>query len=232
MQPTTIAIAVGASLAFVGVAFSNYYLNLLRPEPTAPADTESYQQDAAPVPSAPRNSVTVPMTDSSPVAGNPVVVLKTSQGDIAIELFMNNAPLTAGNFLKLAEENYYDGTKFHRVIKDFMIQGGDPLTKDDAQMQRWGTGGPGYTIADEFAPGTSNVRGTISMANAGPNTGGSQFFINHADNTFLDGKHAVFGRVVSGMEFVDTIASVATNPRDVPQTPVVISDITRAVVTP
>ena len=151
--------------------------------------------------------------------------LKTNKGDIEIELYTKDTPSTAGNFLKLAQEDFYDGIKFHRVIEGFMIQGGDPLTKDDAQQGLWGTGGPGYTIEDEFAPGLSNTRGTLSMANAGPNTGGSQFFINHANNTFLDGKHAVFGRVINGMEVVDAIAMSPTAPGDRPIEPIIIEDI-------
>ncbi len=163
---------------------------------------------------------------------NATVVMKTNQGDIVIELFTKDAPITAGNFLQLAQADYYDGIKFHRVIDGFMIQGGDPLTKDDSMAARWGTGGPGYAIEDEFIPGLSNVRGTLSMANSGPDTGGSQFFINTVDNTNLDydkqplsSKHPVFGRVVQGMDVIDSISKVQTGPGDVPIEPVVIEDI-------
>ena len=135
------------------------------------------------------------------------VLLQTSEGDIVIEM-ASNMPITTGNFEKLVSEGFYDGTIFHRVIEGFMIQGGDPTGT--------GMGGPGYNIKDEFAPGSTNVRGTISMANAGPNTGGSQFFINTVDNTFLDGKHPAFGRVVKGMDVVDKISKVATNAQDKP----------------
>jgi len=100
-------------------------------------------------------------------------ILHTNKGDITIEFDLVNTPKTAANFIKLAKDGFYDGTKFHRVIKGFMNQGGDPLTKDDSQMARWGTGGPGYSFADEIGPSNSNVAGTISMANAGPNTNGS-----------------------------------------------------------
>lgn len=219
MQPTTVAIAVGALLAFVGVAFGNYYFNLLRPH--VATSTDQYATTTPTTPSTTTNAPSMPPTSSH----NPVVTLKTNKGDIKIELFMDTAPVTAGNFLKLANENFYDNTKFHRVIKDFMIQGGDPLSKDDSMKTRWGTGGPGYTIKDEFAPGLSNVKGTISMANAGPNTGGSQFFINQANNTFLDGKHAVFGKVVEGLALVDTIANAPTGARDVPNDAIIISDV-------
>ncbi len=163
---------------------------------------------------------------------NPVAVLNTNKGVIEIELYKDTMPVTAGNFEKLVKEGYYDGIKFHRVIDGFMIQGGDPLTKDDSQMARWGTGGPGYAIADEHVAGPllSNVRGTNSMANAGPNSGGSQFFINLVDNTGLDfdkppftSKHPVFGRIVSGMDVVDAIGEVEVGVADRPVEPVVIT---------
>lgn len=153
------------------------------------------------------------------------VVLHTNKGDVTLELLTTTAPITAGNFVKLAQEKFYDGTKFHRVIDGFMIQGGDPLSKDEAQSARWGTGGPGYAIQDEFVAGLSNTRGTISMANSGPNTGGSQFFINTANNTFLDGKHAVFGKVIAGMDVVDAIGKTKTGAGDKPVEAVVIQTV-------
>ena len=143
-------------------------------------------------------------------------------------------PSTAGNFAKLAEEGFYDGIKFHRVIDGFMIQGGDPNTKTD-QVFTYGQGGPGYAIPDEHIEGEllTNVRGTISMANSGPNSGGSQFFINLVDNTNLDfnkppltSKHPVFGQVVSGMEVVDAIGGVETGPSNLPVEEVVIEKVT------
>ena len=135
------------------------------------------------------------------------VILETSMGEIVIEL-AKDMPITAGNFEKLVKEGFYDGVIFHRVIDGFMIQGGDP--------DGTGRGGPGYTIKDEFVGEQKNNRGTIAMANAGPNTGGSQFFINLVDNNFLDGRHPVFGRVVEGMEVVDKIAKVQTDGNDRP----------------
>ncbi|MEK9179787.1 MAG: peptidylprolyl isomerase [Patescibacteria group bacterium] len=153
-----------------------------------------------------------------------VLTLHTNKGDIGIELFLDETPITAGNFLKLAQDGFYDGTKFHRVIAGFMIQGGDPNSRGD-DPSTYSRGGPGYTIPDEFAPGPLNNRGTLSMANAGPNTGGSQFFINLVNNNFLDGKHAVFGQVVSGMEVVDAIAAVRKSAGDVPLEPVVIESV-------
>lgn len=151
--------------------------------------------------------------------------LHTNKGDIVIE-FSAATPKTAANFQKLAGEGFYNGTKFHRVIAGFMIQGGDPLTKDDSLSARWGTGGPGYQFEDEIGPGNRNEPGTISMANAGPNTNGSQFFINVADNAFLDTKHTVFGKVVSGMEVVKAIETTPTAAGDRPVTPMVINSVT------
>jgi len=138
---------------------------------------------------------------------NPIITLKTSLGDIEIELFLDKMPITAGNFFKLAKEDFYDGVTFHRVIPNFMIQGGDPLSKDN-NPDNDGTGGPGYFIEDEFNSELSNEIGTLSMANAGPNTGGSQFFINVANNNFLDPKHPVFGKVLKGMDIVEEIVRV------------------------
>ena len=149
------------------------------------------------------------------------VKLETTMGDIVIKLY-DDMPITAGNFEKLVSEGFYDGIIFHRVIAGFMIQGGCP--------NGTGTGGPGYTIDDEFVPGHSNQRGTISMANTGqPNSGGSQFFINLVDNSYLDWdnrstpyKHPVFGEVIDGMNVVDKIAAVKTDYSDRPMTEVKI----------
>lgn len=157
---------------------------------------------------------------------NMKATIQTNKGTIVLELYSEQTPNTAGNFEKLAKAGFYDGTKFHRVIDGFMIQGGDPQTKDDSLKMMWGTGGPGYQFADEIVPGLSNVTGTISMANAGPNTNGSQFFINVADNVFLDGKHAVFGKVVEGMDVVMAISKSAKNERDVPVEAVVLEKVT------
>lgn len=157
-------------------------------------------------------------------------ILHTNKGDIAIEFFEKETPNTVANFIKLAKESFYNGTKFHRVIKGFMIQGGDPLTKDDSKMNLWGTGGPGYSFADELGGENDNNRnalGTISMANSGANTNGSQFFINTANNNFLDTKHVVFGKVVSGMDVVTEIENTSTTgaPFDRPASSVIIESI-------
>ena len=152
--------------------------------------------------------------------------LHTTKGDVVIELLGADAPDTVANFTKLAGSGFYDGTKFHRVIKGFMIQGGDPLSKDDAKAAQWGTGGPGYQFKDEIRPGNRNDIGTISMANAGPNTNGSQFFINTAANNFLDTKHTVFGKVVAGLDVVKAIETTPTGSNDRPVEPMVITSIT------
>lgn len=154
------------------------------------------------------------------------ITLQTNHGAIVLELLNTDAPKTVENFLKLAREGYYDGTKFHRVIAGFMIQGGDPQTKDDALMARWGTGGPGYTFADEIHANNHNEVGTIAMANAGKDTNGSQFFINTANNSFLDTKHTVFGKVVAGADVVQLIEHTPTTPQDRPLEAIIIENVT------
>jgi Peptidyl-prolyl cis-trans isomerase (rotamase) - cyclophilin family len=127
------------------------------------------------------------------------ILLKTSKGDIALTVFASKTPVTAANFLNLASRGYYDGIKFHRVIADFMIQGGDPTGT--------GAGGPGYTFEDEFDPSLRHDKpGILSMANRGPKTNGSQFFITHVPTPWLDNKHTVFGEVTSGQDVVNAIA--------------------------
>jgi cyclophilin family peptidyl-prolyl cis-trans isomerase len=144
--------------------------------------------------------------------------METSEGPIVFELFEEDAPKTVENFRKLAGDGFYDGLTFHRVIKDFMIQGGCP--------EGTGTGGPGYTFEDEINQ-HKVVRGALAMANAGPNTNGSQFFIVTADACpWLDGKHTVFGAVTAGMDVVDAIDAVETDGRDRPTTPIPIQSVT------
>ena len=144
-------------------------------------------------------------------------VMKTSEGEITLELFDEDAPKTVSNFKQLGGQGFYDGLVFHRIIPDFMIQGGCP--------QGTGTGGPGYTFEDEIND-HKVVRGALAMANAGPNTNGSQFFIVTAEACpWLDGLHTVFGRVTSGMDVVDEIEGVPTGPGDRPIDPVTIESI-------
>lgn len=149
---------------------------------------------------------------------NRFALMETSMGNIKIALAEDKAPLTTKNFITLAEKGFYNGLAFHRVIKDFMIQGGDPNGD--------GTGGPGYMIKDEFHPDLKHDRGVISMANAGPNTGGSQFFITVVDTPWLNNKHAVFGKVVEGMAVVDKIANTKVDAADKPVVPVVVKSVT------
>lgn len=154
-----------------------------------------------------------------------VAVIKTNRGEMVAELWPDVAPKTVANFKKLANEKFYDGTAFHRVIKDFMIQGGDPLTKDDSQQARWGTGDPGYKIDAEFND-RSHKRGVLSMArSADPNSAGSQFFICHGNPTFLDRKYTAFGTLIKGEDTLDKIANTPTGPNDRPVEKVVIESI-------
>ncbi|HJJ30686.1 MAG TPA: peptidylprolyl isomerase [Methanocorpusculum sp.] len=143
------------------------------------------------------------------------VLLKTTLGDITLEL-REDMPITSGNFAKLVGDGFYNGVIFHRVIDGFMIQGGDPTGT--------GCGGPGYKIQDEFMPDNKNNKGTIAMANAGPNTGGSQFFINLVNNNYLDKAHPAFGKVVEGFDVVEKIGKVKTNYSDRPLEDVVIKE--------
>lgn len=150
---------------------------------------------------------------------NPIAVFETNHGTFEIELFEDKAPVTVKNFIDLAEKGFYDGLIFHRVIDGFMIQGGDP--------NGMGTGGPGYTIPDEFHKDLKHdSEGVLSMANAGPNTGGSQFFITLAATPWLDGHHSVFGKVVKGMDVVREIGKVDTDFQDKPLAKVVMEKVT------
>ena len=169
-------------------------------------------------------------------AANPTATFQTSMGDFKVELYMDKMPITAGNFIKLARDGFYDGLHFHRVIKNFMIQFGCPHSKDP-NSRLAGTGGPPHgTIQDEFpaAHKLSNLPGTLSMANTGrPNSGGSQFFINTVHNSYLDwfdtntpSKHPVFGRIIEGMDVVTAIGNTRTGQGDRPVTPVQVIKIT------
>lgn len=153
-----------------------------------------------------------------PATGKTVAVFETSMGDFTVELETKKAPKTSQNFIDLVQKGFYDGVIFHRIIDGFMIQGGDPTGT--------GRGGPGYTIPDEFDPSLKHDKaGILSMANAGPNTGGSQFFITLVPTPHLDGRHAVFGEVIKGMDVVKAIGKVATDRSDRPLVPVTIKKI-------
>ena len=149
-------------------------------------------------------------------ASNEVAVIKTTEGDMVVEFWTDAAPNTIANFKKLANSGFYDGTAFHRVIKGFMIQGGDPLTKDASKEDAWGTGGPGYMIKAEFND-HSHVRGVLSMArSANPDSAGSQFFICHGDPTFLDHQYTTFGKLIKGDDVLEKIGTTPTHPQDRP----------------
>ncbi len=150
---------------------------------------------------------------------NRIAVFDTNKGNFKIELFNDKAPVTTGNFIKLVDDGFYNGLIFHRAIPNFMIQSGCP--------DGTGRGGPGYTIKDEFHPDLKHdTKGVLSMANAGPNTGGSQFFITVAPTPWLDRHHSVFGKVIEGMDVVDAISKVKTVRNDKPLENVIISNIT------
>jgi peptidyl-prolyl cis-trans isomerase B (cyclophilin B) len=154
----------------------------------------------------------------SAAASNEVAVIKTTQGDMVLEFWPDVAPKTVENFKKLARDGFYDGTCFHRVIKGFMIQGGDPNTKDASKESEWGTGGPGYKIKAEFNE-KSHLRGVISMARSqNPDSAGSQFFIFHANSKFLDRQYTAFGKLIKGDDVLEKIATAPTHSPDRPNT--------------
>jgi peptidyl-prolyl cis-trans isomerase B (cyclophilin B) len=171
-------------------------------------------------------------TTNTPAAATPapdtndVAVIKTTEGDMVIAFWTDAAPKTIANFKKLAKSGFYDGTCFHRVIKGFMIQGGDPLTKDPSAEDRWGTGGPGYNIDAEFND-HSHARGVISMARSqDPNSAGSQFFICHGNPTFLDHQYTTFGKLIKGDDVLEKIGATPTHPQDRPDKRMGIISIT------
>ena len=147
---------------------------------------------------------------------NEVAVIKTTEGEMVIEFWADVAPKTVENFKKLAKDGFYDGTAFHRVIKGFMIQGGDPLTKNAKDEARWGTGDPGYKIKAEFNE-RSHKRGVLSMARSNdPDSAGSQFFICHGDPSFLDRQYTTFGKLIKGDDVLEKIGTTATHAPDRP----------------
>jgi len=155
-------------------------------------------------------------TMSTPPNTNEVAVITTTEGTMVIQFWTDAAPNTIANFKKLANQGFYDGTCFHRVIKGFMIQGGDPLTKDPSKEDMWGTGGPGYQIKAEFND-HSHARGVISMARSNdPDSAGSQFFICHGDPTFLDHQYTTFGKLIKGDDVLEKIGTTPTHPQDRP----------------
>jgi peptidyl-prolyl cis-trans isomerase B (cyclophilin B) len=172
--------------------------------------------DPAAAPPDPTKPSDASVADKKSAANDEVAVIKTTEGDMVIEFWPDAAPNTVANFKKLAKSGFYDGTAFHRVIKGFMIQGGDPLTKDPSKEAMWGTGDPGYKIKAEFND-HSHVRGVISMARSqDPDSAGSQFFICHGNPTFLDHQYTAFGKLIKGDDVLEKIATTPTHPPDRP----------------
>jgi peptidyl-prolyl cis-trans isomerase B (cyclophilin B) len=192
----------------------------------------SESKEASPDSKSPVSTNKVSVTDTNKVSANTneVAVIKTSDGEMVIEFWPDAAPKTVENFKTLAKKGYYDGTAFHRIIKGFMIQGGDPNTKNLSAPESYGQGGPGYTVPDEFTD-RAHVRGVISMANTGmPNSGGSQFFICLADVSQLNGKYSAFGKLIKGDDVLEKIGNTPVGPSSrgepsVPQTRVVLESI-------
>lgn len=177
--------------------------------------TQSQSQSQSPAPESPqpiqqvqdqKGSTMKTLKDFEKITATEATI-KTNKGDLVITLFPDKSPLTVTNFLTLAKSGYYNGIKFHRIIPDFMAQVGDPLTKDDSQKAAWGTGGPGYTIQDEYDQSLGfESDGVVAMANTGaPNSGGSQFFITYSPYTFGNGKYPIFGKLKSGMDILKSL---------------------------
>lgn len=237
-KDTKITYAIIATLVVLlgGLA---YYLQGNRDFPQVQvqveAPVESYATSTKPAKKAvvPHITKTKMLTPSTSTTTMPLpekitsATITTNKGVIEIT-FATNTPVTVTNFAKLAGSGFYDGTRFHRVIRDFMIQGGDPLSKDLAQMNRWGTGGPGYTFIDETSPSDVFTQGVVAMANAGPDTNGSQFFIVTAiaGTPWLAGKHTVFAHITKGFDIALRIGDLQTDGFDRPMQDVIIESIT------
>jgi peptidyl-prolyl cis-trans isomerase B (cyclophilin B) len=192
-----LSLTLGLTLATAEDAKNSETNNQPKPEAKPAAKAEAKETKTAP-------------------AAKEVAVIKTSEGEMVLELYPDVAPGHVENFKKLANKGFYDGTCFHRVIKGFMIQGGDPNTKDEAKKDQWGQGGPGYTIKAEFNS-KPHVRGTLSMARTpDPNSAGSQFFICHGTPSFLNGQYTVFGQLIKGDDVLEKIANLPTEGPDRP----------------
>jgi peptidyl-prolyl cis-trans isomerase B (cyclophilin B) len=222
----TILVLIGASYFYSTLSKENTSDNLIYGLQETPANISTTTTQSSSTPA----SADLSSTSEKFILNKNLkhmVTLSTSLGDITIKLNPDLAPKTVANFEQLAQSGFYDGTLFHRVIPGFMIQGGDPLTK--SEPKNWsihGTGGPGYKFADEISANSKNVKGSIAMANSGPNTNGSQFYINTVDNSPLDGNYTVFGMVVSGMEVAEKIQNVKRDAHDHPLEDVVIKKVT------
>jgi len=192
-----------------------------------------HENKTDPVPVAPA-SAAAGTSPAAPKAAHDLATIATTEGDMTFELLDDKAPKTVANFEKLAKDGFYNGTAFHRIIKGFMVQGGDPLTKDPARRAEWGTGGPGYSIKAEFND-TAHVFGVLSMARSGhPDSAGSQFFVVDGDAPHLDGKYTAFGRLIKGADTLSKIAvtSVTYSAAGEPSAPVKRIEIESIVITP
>ncbi len=199
--------------------------------PVVATTTASTTKDtfATATPPVTTTQTTKPKMEPTTNNNTATVIMHTTMGDVTLSLYTKDAPKTVENFLKLSRDGFYNGVRFHRVIEGFMIQGGDPLSKDDAQKARWGTGGPGYKFPDEINASSALYqkgykRGVLAMANSGPNTNGSQFFIMHKDYQ-LPPLYVIFGQVTSGLDVVDKIATTQTDANDQPLTAVTVTSI-------
>jgi peptidyl-prolyl cis-trans isomerase B (cyclophilin B) len=214
----------------MGVLASHGQTGATRNEQATPSTKAAEPKTANPTPPTPPALPAIPAPDAtakpSAKASKEVAVINTSMGQMVLEFWPDVAPKHVENFKKLAKQGYYDGTAFHRVIAGFMIQGGDPNTKDEAKRAQWGSGGPGYTINAEFN-NRKHVRGVLSMARtpSGPNTAGSQFFIVLDNAPHLDGQYTAFGKLIKGDDVLGKIGATPTGPRDVPLTRVNIDSI-------
>lgn len=208
-------LAFAAAMLFTGCSAA--------PVPAEPAPEDSSSTAMQEQPAGSENMLALPIHEDLTKQYN-AAILKTNKGDMTVRFYAEESPVTVNNFLNLAKDGFYNGITFHRVIKDFMIQGGDPNSKNDDRSLH-GTGGPGYKFGDEFNT-KPLVRGSLAMANSGPNTNGSQFFIVTAEATpWLDGRHTNFGQITDGMDVVDAIEAVDTDARDNPVDAVVIESI-------
>lgn len=228
-NPTTVALIFLVVALVLGLGGTYIYLSRSSEEDTKstatdlqpPAENATLSPDSSDI----QSTSTLPATLNKNLKH--MVTISTNLGDITLQLDPTMAPNTVANFEKLAQSGFYDGTLFHRVIPGFMIQGGDPLTK--SEPKNWaihGTGGPGYKFADEIGPNSHNKMGSIAMANSGPNTNGSQFYINTVDNFSLDGNYTVFGQVTSGLDVAQKIQNVKRDSHDHPLEDVVIKSVT------
>jgi peptidyl-prolyl cis-trans isomerase B (cyclophilin B) len=210
------AYAVAAEIAYKLGASSDASNFLARAQQLVPPEGKAKIDRLAAMLAVPPATAPADLSHLHTTDTNVVAIIKTTEGDMVIAFWPNEAPKTVANFEKLASSGFYDGTAFHRVIKGFMIQGGDPNTKDASAENTWGQGGPGYNIDDEFND-HSHVRGVISMANTGaPNSSGSQFFICSGSPTFLDHHYTAFGHLIKGDDVLEKIANTPTHAPDRP----------------